>query len=155
MECGCPTDRKIFIRVGKSSKLRNRLQVQTSGSRTVRPYEWVERLMSPPHDHLLWVAVWYEDKTRIGVAEAMLIDILQPTTNLRDRGYGNPSLWSYRPPDVECASLASVASQWRGKKDSDDDSPYIRNEPGIYAWYIDPGAGVEASLTCLGLRKHS
>lgn len=144
-DCDCPTSGLIFIKVGKATKLRNRLQSQAFGSVTVRPYPWFNKLMDFPHYHLIFVAAWYMSKSLISAAEAILIDRFNPTENIRDRGFSNPKLWTYRQPDVECASLASLESRWKGKKDPEDASPYIRNESGVYAWYIDPGAGLEAA----------
>lgn len=143
-ECECPTDRRLILNVGRAVKLRNRLQAHAFGSVTKFCSPWISKFMESPHDHLVMVSIWYVKKELLSIAEAVLIDRLKPTTNKRDIGYGNHTYWDFRLPDESDIGLEEIEPD-RSRKSGSARSSRVRNEPGVYAWWVDAGAELHAA----------
>lgn len=161
MKCDCPTDRNKWLRVGKAIKVRNRLQVQAFPAPSPwpgagNPSPWVLEPMTYPHCHIPQIAVWYVEKSTIGAAEAVLIDLLKPSYNLKDCGYGDPELWVPRAPDI----VVTIESFEPRSKDPDhrkeiEEFPRIHNLPGVYAWFVDAGDELPGLYSMLPIIQRS
>lgn len=142
--CNCPTDRRLFLNVGRAVQLRGRLQCHAFGRSSHDPSPWIEEFSSEPHDHLVMVSVWYVPKHELGVAETWLIDNLKPIKNKRDRGYSIQSQWNYRLPDVDGITIDNFEPDPSHKRYVARNSD-LRHEPGVYAWWVDAGAELLAA----------
>lgn len=154
--CGCDYTRRTFLYVGRAVALRNRLQGEMFRRVSSVPFEWINELMDDPHNHQVFFSVWHMPKNRLLISEATLIDFLNPIKNRKDRGFGCPDLWQIRPPDIDCASFEDIdpacgGDAW-GKpaaKAACAASP-VKNDPGVYAWWIDPGGEAAVMYDALG-----
>lgn len=128
----------MFLNVGRAVKLRNRLQAHAFGSVTKQASPWIQEFMESPHSHMIRVSIWYVPKEQLSIAEAFLIDNLKPTQNKRDIGYGGHKYWAFREPDVIDADLEEIEPD-RHRKNGRASASRVRNESGVYAWWIDSG----------------
>lgn len=131
--CGCRTDQPTVLKVGKAVQVRGRLQshaYERSGKSEDSPWLWDYGAW--PHVHLVQAAVWYVPRWQMATAEVTLIGALKPLMNFRDRfGFVPPDPWPMRPPDQ-----IALITDFEPRR-PDPEAPYVRNEPGVYAWFYD------------------
>lgn len=138
MSCECRTDKRTFLNIGKAVMVRNRLQWHLKNS------AWAWNFMDHPHNHLIQISVWYLPKEHISVAEKVLIDLLEPTQNKYDRGYGDRSLWEPRLPDLDGFLIEDIEPDTTSAGKIRAAASPIKNTPGVYAWWFDLGAQAAA-----------
>lgn len=144
LDCRCRTDRRTFLYVGRAIRLRNRLQRHAFGSVTASPSPWINAFQQDPHLHEVQCMVWYVEPPLLSVAEALLIDLLRPTHNIRDKGFGATGLWALRPEDAVIG--VEEIEPVRGRNKGIAAHSNARNESAVYAWFIDPGMDLAAIL---------
>src|SRR5262245_24720333 len=137
--CGCPTDRRLYLYVGRAVQLRNRLQVHAFGSSVHPPSPWIEEFDTDPHNHQVFVSAWYVPKSELLVAEAGLIEYLKPIRNKKDMGYSPSFPWPYRLPDVDGIEIEALEPDRHHTRNIARNS-HVRHEPAVYAWWVDHGA---------------
>ena len=143
LPCHCLTLKPTFLYAGRAVNLRNRLQVHTYGSLGSHPSPWIDKYTEDPHNHVILISVWYEDRRMLGVAEPTLIEAYQPIYNRKLReGFGFPEVWALRPPDQTTDVDELCPKRRLGPED-------VKNRPGIYLWWIDPGDELNSMATLL------
>lgn len=142
-ECGCSYLKPTYLKIGKALKVRNRLQMQFFNMFHRLP--WLDQYGEQPHNHQILAAVWYMDKSLLSAGEAVLIDLLKPVHNVKDRGFGNVDLWKPRRSDVSGVEWITLESKHVKGNDFERDTS-IRNVPGVYLMYVDPGEELEVLM---------
>lgn len=148
LTCGCPTDRRLYLYVGRAVKLRARLQVHAFGGSFNPRSPWISEFMDDPHVHQVFASAWYVPKNELLIAEAALIDLLRPIKNKRDMGYSTAYPWTYRLPDVDGIDVEILEPDRRHRRNFARNSP-VRHEPAVYAWCVDPGSDLHAGYSLL------
>lgn len=147
--CGCDLYRRNILYIGKAVSLRNRLQAELFPTLYRSSPEWMDTYTMDPHDHILFAAVWFVPKPLIGLAEAVLIEALNPRHNNRRKiGFSDPSLWPFRWPDVEAISAPDIEPvKPRAYKRGDRIDCPLNRRSGVYAWYYGDLRPLEASCS--------
>lgn len=137
--CGCTLRGPTYLYVGKAVKLRNRCQGYPFPTLMRPPVDWFFKYTEPPHDHWPILSVWFVHKSLISVAEANLIAHYKPIHNTQEKDgtFADFSLWPIRPPDIHGLDITEFEP-----RRPEPEGLQLKNEPGVYVWWTDPGASL-------------